>query len=167
MGANGALSDFIVPGYRYLAYLPLAHIMELAVEVTLMGLGWCIGYGSTGTLTPNSPKMLHPNQQGDGQALRPDILVAAPAVLDRVYTVINQRFAAKKGIAKKLIDGGLASGKANFDKGGKGASGILTRFIFKKRVASLLGGKVKLILTGSAPLGRCAVDGAAMEALAL
>ena len=30
----------------YLCYLPLAHIMELAVEVTLLYAGCCLGYGS-------------------------------------------------------------------------------------------------------------------------
>merc|ERR1719261_375317 len=97
--------------------------------------------------------MLHPNQKGDGQALRPDILVAAPAVLDRVYNAVSTKFRAAKGLIKGIIDGGLESGRANFDNGGVGASGCIAPFLFKKKVSSLLGGKIKLILTGSAPLG--------------
>merc|ERR1719399_11321 len=114
LGSNGALADFIKPGYRYLAYLPLAHIMELAVEVTLLSAGYTIGYGGTGSILPTSVKMLHPNQKGDAQALKPDIFVAAPAVLDRVYNAVNAKFAANKGLIKSIIDGGLESGKTNF-----------------------------------------------------
>ncbi len=42
---TSALGSYIKPGYRYLAYLPLAHIMELAVEVALFSAGFTIGYG--------------------------------------------------------------------------------------------------------------------------
>lgn len=38
----------------YLCYLPLAHIMELAVEVTLLYAGCCLGYGSPKTLLATS-----------------------------------------------------------------------------------------------------------------
>jgi len=41
----------------YLAYLPLAHIMELAVEVTCFAVGCRVGYGSPGTITPTALKM--------------------------------------------------------------------------------------------------------------
>jgi long-chain acyl-CoA synthetase len=36
---GGELSPYMKPGYRYMAYLPLAHIMELAVEVALFSTG--------------------------------------------------------------------------------------------------------------------------------
>jgi len=153
MTPTGALGDFIVPGYRYLAYLPLAHIMELAVEIALLSAGYTIGYGGVGTILPTSVKMLHPNQLGDAQALKPDIFVAAPAVLDKVYNAVSGKFRAMKGIVKWIVDGGLESGKRNFDNGGKGASGCLAPLLFKKKVATLLGGNIKLIVTGSAPLG--------------
>jgi len=150
---GSAIAPFIKPGYKYLAYLPLAHIMELAVEITLLSQGYTIGYGGVGTILPTSVKMLHPNQKGDGQALRPDILVAAPAVLDKVYAGVKTKFGALKGIVKSIVDSGLASGEVNFDNGGMGPSGCLAGIIFKKKVQTLLGGKVKMILTGSAPLG--------------
>jgi len=150
---TGALGGFIKVGYRYLCYLPLAHIMEMAVEIALISCGFTLGYGGVGTLLPTSPKMLHDNQLGDAQACKPDIFVAAPAVLDRLYNVVSQVFAAKKGAAKWLIDGGLESGRKNFDNGGVGAGGCIAPLLFKKAVSSKLGGNVKIIITGSAPLG--------------
>ena len=96
VASDSALGAFVKPGFRYLAYLPLAHIMELAVEIALMASGFSIGYGGVGTITPTAVKMLHPNQLGDAQALKPDILVAAPAVLDKVYKGVTAKFAAMK-----------------------------------------------------------------------
>ena len=74
------IDDFVGSIYRYLCYLPLAHIMELAVEIALLASGFTLGYGGVGTLLPTSVKMLHDKQKGDAQALKPDIFVAAPAV---------------------------------------------------------------------------------------
>merc|ERR1719399_2534507 len=150
---NGSLGNYLVPGYRYLAYLPLAHIMELAVEIALLSAGYTIGYGGVGTILPTSVKMLHPNQLGDAQALKPDIFVAAPAVLDKVYKGVQAKFGAAKWPIKSIIDSGIQSGFDNFDKGGVGATGCIAPIIFKKKVAALLGGNVKIVITGSAPLG--------------
>jgi long-chain acyl-CoA synthetase len=150
---SGALGKFVTPGSRYLCYLPLAHIMELAVEIALLSAGFTLGYGGVGTILPTSVKMLHPNQLGDAQALKPDIFVAAPAVLDKVYNAVSGKFRLAKGLIKWIIDGGLESGKRNFDAGGMGASGCIAPILFKKKVATLLGGNVKMFLTGSAPLG--------------
>jgi long-subunit acyl-CoA synthetase (AMP-forming) len=161
---TGALGGYIKAGYKYLAYLPLAHIMELAVEAALFSAGFVIGYGSPGTLTPSSIKMLQPNeaaskevkkkvlaQLGDAAALQPDIFVAAPAVLDKILIGVRKIFGEKKGLIKMAIEGGLRRGKAIYDKGGKGTSGFLSKIVFKK-VQARLGGKVKIMVTGSAPL---------------
>ena len=150
---TGALGSYLKPGYRYLCYLPLAHIMELAVEVALLASGYTLGYGGPGSILPTSLKMLHADQLGDAQALKPDIFVAAPAVLDKVYAAVKAKFAAAKGIAKFLIDGGIESGMKNFDRGGAGATGCIAPILFKKKVSTLLGGNVKVMITGSAPLG--------------
>lgn len=44
----------IRPGETYIAYLPLAHIMEFAVEMCCMYVGMEIGYGGVKTLTDAS-----------------------------------------------------------------------------------------------------------------
>lgn len=161
LSGNGALGEYMKPGYRYLCYLPLAHIMELAVEVALFASGFTLGYGGVGTVTPKSAKMLQPHeykgaegQLGDAAALQPDIFVAAPAVLDKVLIGVKAIFAAKKGVIKCAIDGGLKRGFAKFDAGDPsgGTSGILSNIVFGK-VKKMLGGKVKCFVTGSAPLG--------------
>ena len=105
------------------AYLPLAHIMELAVEVTCFAVGCRVGYGSPGTITPTALKMLqtNPPQLGDAGLLGPTIFVAAPAVLDKVLIAIKGKFGAAPPFIQKRIDAALKSGYANYDKGGIGA----------------------------------------------
>jgi len=137
----------------YICYLPLAHIMELAVEVTLMYKGAKLCYGSPHTLTATSVKMKQtkPPQIGDAAAARPTIMVFAPAVLDKVFAKVNGMFAAKPGCVRSLIARGFRKGYANYDQGGVGAPGFPHGLIFKK-VQKLLGGRVQIALTGSAPL---------------
>ena len=135
----------------YLAYLPLAHIMELAVEVTCFAVGCKIGYGSPGTITAASIKMLQEDQAGnkitqlgDAALLGPTLFVAAPAVLDKVLVGIKNKFAALPSFIQKLcIEAAIENGKQNYDKGGVGCHGsyFISNLIFKK-AQKLLGGKV-------------------------
>ena len=139
------------------AYLPLAHIMELAVEVTCFAVGCRVGYGSPGTITPTALKMKQttPPQLGDAGLLGPTTFVAAPAVLDKVLIAIKGKFGAAPPFIQKRIDAALKSGYANYDKGGIGAhwSFLTGRLLAFKKAQKLLGGRVELMLTGSAPLG--------------
>ena len=93
---TGALGGFVKPGYRYMAYLPLAHIMELAVEIALLSAGYTIGYGSTGTFIPTAPKMLHANQKGDAQAS-----VELPHPAGHAHALSPSRGASIAGIAAR------------------------------------------------------------------
>jgi long-chain acyl-CoA synthetase len=58
----------------YLAYLPLAHIMELIVEIVILSMGLKMGYGSPHTLTDTGVK-LQKGCSGDAVVLRPTIMV--------------------------------------------------------------------------------------------
>jgi len=137
----------------YLAYLPLAHIMELATEVTVTYLGTAIGYGTPHTLTPTGVKMkqTEPRQAGDAQALQPTVLVFAPAVLDKVYAGINAKVAAGSTLKQTLFKWALDSGISNYDQGHIGAWWVYDKLVFKN-VQALLGGRVRFMLAGSAPL---------------
>ena len=54
----------------YMAYLPLAHILELVAEISCMYSGVRIGYGTTKTLISGATG-LKENCQGDLTALKP------------------------------------------------------------------------------------------------
>ena len=111
----------------YLAYLPLAHIMELAVEITCFAVGCKVGYGNPGTLAPTSIKMLQttPPQVGDAAKLAPTIFVAAPAVLDKILIAIKAKFGASGGCVQSIIASGIKSGYAKYENGGVGTSHLI------------------------------------------
>ncbi|RLM58294.1 long chain acyl-CoA synthetase 9, chloroplastic-like [Panicum miliaceum] len=87
----------------YLAYLPLAHILELAAEAIITGVGASIGYGSPLTLTDTSNK-IKKGTKGDASALKPTLMTVVPAILDRVRDGVRKNVDAKGGLAKKLFD---------------------------------------------------------------
>lgn len=132
-----------------MAYLPLAHIMEMVVEVSALHVGATIGYGSPQTLTDTGVK-LQRGQRGDAPLLRPTVMVFAPAVLDRVYNGVFDKIRGT-GCKETLFNKAMASGNANFDAGGVGANCCWNKLL-EKAVQSLVGGRVQNILAGSAPL---------------
>jgi len=102
-------------------------------------------------LTDSGVKLKRPESMGDAPCLQPTAMVFAPAVLDKVYQSVQAKRAGLGGIAGKLFEWGLNSGDRHFEKGNVGANPIFNQFVFKK-VQSLVGGRMKLMITGSAPL---------------
>jgi len=82
--------------------------------------------------------------------LKPNIIVFAPAVLDKIYTGVMDKIRGQ-GMVEKIFLSGLANGYANYDNGGIGANCCYNK-IFQSKVQALVGGNVKRILCGSAPL---------------
>jgi len=139
----------------YLAYLPLAHIMELTAENLALSAGASIGYGSPHTLTDTSVKIKVGACIGDLPKLRPTVFVAAPAVLDKVRGGLTAKIAKAGGLKASLFNMGLKSASAQWERSGRkgflGSPGIWNTLVFKK-VQAALGGKVRLMISGSAPL---------------
>ncbi len=65
----------------YIAYLPLAHVLELMAESAILANGGCIGYSSTQTLTDDSCVDEEDRPCGDFKALRPTIAAAVPLIM--------------------------------------------------------------------------------------
>lgn len=151
VGAGERFDGIVNAGDVYLAYLPLAHIMEMAAEVALLGLGIALGYGSPHTLTDTGVKLKRPESSGDAIVLQPHFMVFAPAVLDKVYKGILAKREGAGYIGQTLFDWGLASGERSFARGGIGANFVYNGLVFKK-VQNLMGGRLKAAVTGSAPL---------------
>ncbi|XP_070213308.1 fatty acid CoA ligase Acsl3-like isoform X2 [Littorina saxatilis] len=132
----------------YIGYLPLAHVLELTAEISCLSHGVPIGYSSPHTLTDQSTK-IKKGTQGDITVLRPTMLAAVPVIMDRLY----------KGVWDKVNSGGVV-GKAVFQfsynyklrqiENGYDTP-LLNKVIFKK-VAQALGGNIRVMLCGGAPL---------------
>uniref|UniRef100_M0ZJY6 Long-chain-fatty-acid CoA ligase n=1 Tax=Solanum tuberosum TaxID=4113 RepID=M0ZJY6_SOLTU len=148
----------IVPGLGskdvYLAYLPLAHILELAAETIVPGIGGSIGYGSPLTLTDTSNK-IKKGTKGDASALSPTVMAAVPAILDRVRDGVRKKVDAAGGLSKKLFDLAYSRRLSAINGNWLGAWGLERHFwnllVFKK-VQAILGGRIRFILSGGAPL---------------
>jgi long-subunit acyl-CoA synthetase (AMP-forming) len=89
--------------------------------------------------------------RGDAPTLKPTFVVFAPLVLDRVRQAVQAKVAAGSPGKRKLFERALAAGGRDFDAGMIGAPPLWNALVFKK-VQALIGGRVALIVTGSAPL---------------
>jgi long-chain acyl-CoA synthetase len=88
-----------------IAYLPLAHILELLVECVSLTQGAAIGYAHPRTLTASSPYIKSdkngvplPGFETDLQSLQPTLMAAVPAILDLIANGLKQKFS--KGMYK-------------------------------------------------------------------
>lgn len=156
--ATGSAVMTIVPALGsndvYLAYLPLAHILELAAENIILAVGSSIGYGSPLTLTDTSSKIKR-GTKGDAAALGPTLMTAVPAILDRVRDGVRKKVDAKGGLSKKLFD--IAYARRLFAINGSwfgawGLEKILWNFLVFRKVRAVLGGQIRFLLSGGAPL---------------
>jgi long-chain acyl-CoA synthetase len=101
-GAAPALAETVSGGGGvYLAYLPLAHVLEFTIEHTCIFYGFQLGYGSPRTLTDASVR----NCKGDIRELRPTFMAGVPAVWETI----------RKGIQSKL-DNATSAEKFVFEK---------------------------------------------------
>ncbi|AQK57134.1 Long chain acyl-CoA synthetase 8 [Zea mays] len=87
----------------YLAYLPLAHVFELAGETVMLASGSAIGYGSALTMTDTSNK-IKKGTKGDVSVLNPTLMISVPAILDRIRDAVFKKVGEKGGLTKKLFD---------------------------------------------------------------
>ena len=132
----------------YMAYLPLAHVLELLSECTMMMFGVGVGYSSPNTMTDMSAKVAKGNK-GDASILKPTMMCVVPLILDRIY--------------KNIIDSVNKRG-SNFQKAfefcyryklywtrNNQKTPIVDKIVFNK-IKSLLGGRMRFAITGGAPL---------------
>uniref|UniRef100_A0AAQ6AKX3 long-chain-fatty-acid--CoA ligase n=1 Tax=Amphiprion ocellaris TaxID=80972 RepID=A0AAQ6AKX3_AMPOC len=68
------------PDDTYIAYLPLAHVLEMTAEISCVTYGCRIGYSSPQTLSDQSTK-IKKGSKGDCSVLRPTLMAAVPKLL--------------------------------------------------------------------------------------
>ncbi|GFP82566.1 long chain acyl-coa synthetase 4 [Phtheirospermum japonicum] len=127
----------------YLSYLPLAHIFDRVIEECFINHGAAIGFWR------GDVKLL----VEDIMELRPTIFTAVPRVLDRIYSGLKQKISGGGFIKQTVFNFAYSVKLRNMRNGMKHseASPISDKVVFSK-VKQGLGGKVRLILSGAAPL---------------
>ncbi|KAK2425887.1 long chain acyl-CoA synthetase [Trifolium repens] len=129
----------------YLSYLPLAHIFDRVIEEAFIWHGASIGFWR------GDVKLLIE----DLGELKPTIFCAVPRVLDRVYSGLTQKISTGGFLKKTLFNFAYSYKLNNMKKGHKhaAASPLLDKVVFDK-VKQGLGGRVRVILSGAAPLSK-------------
>ena len=125
----------------YLMYLPHAHIFDRIMFHILTNAGARIGFFSGDIM----------NIKDDLHRLKPSVFISVPRLYNRFYQIIKQKFQDKTGISKKLLESSLNRKKVKYERSGSIENGMLQSLVFKN-VRNALGGKVRLMISGSAPL---------------
>jgi len=137
-----------LPDDMYIAYLPLAHVLELLSECTMVVLGVPIGYSSPNTLTDMSTSIKR-GQKGDATLLKPTIMCTVPLILDRVYKNLVEGVKKRGPAFKKFFDF-CYNYKLEWNK--RGFTTPILNALFFNKIKMILGGRMDFMIVGSAPL---------------
>ena len=99
--------------------------------------------------------LLTPPLQGDATILRPTVVAVVPLVLDTIYKGIRASVAARGAFFEELVDFCYQYRLKWLRRGHD--TPIMNRIIFKKFTA-IVGGRLRILLSGGAPLAPDAHD---------
>lgn len=123
-----------------ISFLPLAHMLERACENAMFYSGGAIGYysGDIKELT------------NDLKALKPTVMPAVPRLLNRVYDKIHNEI-NHSPIKKMLFRMALNAKESEMRRGIIRRNSLWDKLVFRK-VQEAFGGRLRLMVAGSAPL---------------
>uniref|UniRef100_A0A8C5JYP5 Long-chain-fatty-acid--CoA ligase n=1 Tax=Jaculus jaculus TaxID=51337 RepID=A0A8C5JYP5_JACJA len=132
-------SYFPSPEDVTISYLPLAHMFERVVEAVLFSCGGRVGFFQGDIrLLPD-----------DMKALKPTVFPTVPRLLNRVYDKVHNE--AKTPLKKFLLNLAIMSKFNEVKNGIIRRDSLWDKFIFSK-IQDSLGGQVRLMITGAAPI---------------
>jgi long-chain acyl-CoA synthetase len=142
-----------IPCYRedlFLSFLPLSHTFERTVGYYLPVMaGSCVAFARS------------IQELGDDLlVIRPTVFVSVPRIFERVFAKIQQQLAEKGKLAALLFKWAVAVGWQRFEAGqGRGKQVFLQqlfwpvlRRLMADRILARLGGRVRIAVSGGAPL---------------
>ncbi|KAL7079797.1 hypothetical protein ACQ4LE_001432 [Meloidogyne hapla] len=123
-----------------MSFLPLAHMFERILETAIFCAGGSVGFfrGDIRLLAD------------DIKVLRPTVLPVVPRVLNRIYDKVMAE-ANKSMLTRLIFDAAVAIKTREINNWIIRSDSFIDQHIFRK-VREGLGGRVKLMVTGSAPL---------------
>ncbi|KAI1354669.1 acetyl-CoA synthetase-like protein [Xylaria sp. FL0043] len=141
-GLYEVIAETITSKEVVLAYLPLAHILEMCVENIVIFIGGTLGYGSPRTLADTSMR----NCAGDMRELAPTVMVGVPQIWETIRKGIEGRVNSGSALTKNLFWGAYNLKSLLVSTGLPGGF-ILDALVFKQ-VRKLTGGRVRFLFNG-------------------
>ncbi|XP_025836034.1 long-chain-fatty-acid--CoA ligase 1 isoform X4 [Agrilus planipennis] len=141
-----------------ISFLPLAHMLERCCENAMYMVGGAIGFflGDVRRLSD------------DMKALRPTVSPAVPRLLNRIYDKVQSEVSGSF-IKKMLFNMAMSAKENELKRGIVRNNSIWDKIVFRK-VQEGMGGRLRLMLVGSAPLAenvltfvRCALGCVVVE----
>ena len=142
---NLLLGHHLSLGDSFLAYLPLAHVLEYIVELVMIFVGMPLGYGRVKTLTDASVR----NCKGDISAFRPSIMVGVPAVWETIRKGIIAKVNSGGTIKKNVFNGAMYVKKKEIPVLAQIADSVIL-----SGVRAATGGRLRIALSGGAAISR-------------
>ncbi|WIA13533.1 hypothetical protein OEZ85_007105 [Tetradesmus obliquus] len=139
----------VQPRDVYFSFLTLAHIFDRVVEEMVLFLGAAVGYYSGDTR-----RLLD-----DAKELRPTVFAGVPRVYERVYSGVLDKVKKAGGVKAVLFHAAYAYKAAWMRLGftSEWASPLANRVVFKNTQAAV-GGRLRVFISGGAPLPKYAQD---------
>jgi long-chain acyl-CoA synthetase len=135
IGLNATTKDL------YISYLPYAHIMETLIITYAFNHGVPIGI-----YNGSASKLIE-----DIQILKPTALCAVPRIFQRIYDAINEKVNSKPPIIRQIFHKAIDMKIKEYQKTGMYKNILFDNLIFKE-VRKTLGGRIRFMLVGSAPV---------------
>lgn len=134
-------------GDSYVSFLPLSHVTARHVDYLIYACGATCAYcGKVEKLMPAFT------------AVKPTIFVAVPRLYERIRHSVEQKSAAAGGLKKKIFDWAIKTGRRHHKAllAGKTPSSLswkLANKLVYSKVQGAMGGRVRIFVSGGAPLG--------------
>ena len=132
----------------YLSFLPLPHIFERIVVNSLLACGAAIGFYRGDPL-----KIIE-----DVIALKPTVFCAVPRLYNRIYDKINQKVTSSTGLSGKMLRVAVTTKLKNLKQHKLLSHSIWDPLVFDKIKLSLGMNRVRILLSGGAPLPLATMD---------
>ena len=149
-----AVAHTLAENSTYIAYLPLAHVLELAAETYFLSIGVSVGFSSPHTMTDKSTA-IKKGQVGDATLLKPTVMATVPLVLDRIRKGVWDQMESRGPFTKALFSFMVEYKKFWMKRGYR--TPIINSLVCNK-IRAMLGGRIQQIVCGSAPLSPDTMD---------